>query len=145
MATVFTQIMTGKIPGTFVWADDVCCAFATIEPLSDGHLLLVPREEYDSYWTAPADTVAHMARVAQVLSRAQSAAFDCVRVGQIVAGFDVPHLHIHLVPLTDQGQLSLSRAKAGDPAQIAAACAKIRDALVAAGEGDHVIDSAPLA
>ncbi|MBD3689113.1 HIT family protein [Nanchangia anserum] len=143
METVFTQIINGSIPGTFVWADETCVAFATIEPVQPGHLLLVPREPVESYWQAPPETVAHMARVAQIISRAQLEACGGARVGQIVAGFDVPHLHIHLIPLRDQSQLRLDGATPGDPEDIAEACERIRAALRAAGETDHVCEAAP--
>lgn len=143
MDSIFTKIIRGEIPGTFVWADDVCVAFATIEPLTPGHILLVPRAEVPSYWEADPEDVAHMAKVAQILSRAQLRAFDAVRIGQIVAGFDVNHLHIHLVPLSDQGQLNLALARPAAPEDLAQACAKIRDALIEAGYGDHVTAQAP--
>lgn len=143
MATLFAQIIRGEIPGTFVWADDQCVAFATIEPVRDGHLLLVPRAEAPSYWEADPADVAHMAKVAQILSRAQLRAFAAKRVGQIVAGFDVPHLHIHLIPLDDQGQLTLAGAQGGDPEAIEVACQQIRQALRDLGEDAHVTDRAP--
>ena len=61
MSTIFTKIIAGEIPGRFVWADEVCVAFATIEPHTDGHVLVVPRAEVDSYVDAPDDVVAHLA------------------------------------------------------------------------------------
>ncbi|MDO4613841.1 MAG: HIT family protein [Actinomycetaceae bacterium] len=142
MATLFTRIINGEIPGTFVWADEECVAFMTIEPVTPGHLLLVPRQEAESYWDASPEVVAHMARVAQILSRAQLEAFSTARVAQAVAGFDVPHLHIHLIPVDSEADMALSKAKAAEPSELEEAAAKIRAALSKAGY-PQVCEAAP--
>lgn len=130
MATVFTKIIDGDIPGHFVYKDDVCVGFLSIEPVTRGHTLLVPREEVDSYWDAKPETVAHMAKVAQLLSKALLKAYpNASRVGQIVAGFDVPHLHVHLIALESQDQLTLAGTSMAEQDDLAAEAAKVRAAV----------------
>lgn len=130
MASIFTKIIEGELPGAFVYKDDVCVAFLSIEPVTPGHILLVPREEVDCYWDAQPDTVAHMARVAQTLSKALLAAYpNAKRVGQIVAGFDVPHVHVHLIALESQDQLTLAGTSMASPQSLEEEAQKIRAAL----------------
>ena len=81
MSTIFTKIIAGEIPGRFVWADEVCVAFATIEPHTDGHVLVVPRAEVDSYVDAPDDVVAHLAVVAKRIGATQVRVFEAPRAG----------------------------------------------------------------
>ncbi|MDO5747097.1 MAG: HIT family protein [Actinomycetaceae bacterium] len=130
MASIFTQIINGKIPGKFVYSDEKCVAFLSIEPITPGHVLLVPREEVDTFWDAPLEVVAHMATVAQTISRALLRAYpEAQRVGQIVAGFDVPHLHEHLVALRNQDQLSFANAHPASQEELEVEAVKIRQAL----------------
>ncbi|OKL52001.1 HIT family protein [Buchananella hordeovulneris] len=139
MSTVFSQIIAGNIPGYFAWADETCVAFATIAPVTDGHLLVVPRAEVERYTAADDATLAHLAVVAGRIGRAQEEALGCLRAGIVVAGFEVPHLHVHVVPLWEEGQLTLARARTDvPPAQIQAAVDKVRSALQAAGWGEFV-------
>ena len=98
MATIFTRIIDGEIPGTFVWRDDRCVAFMSINPMARGHALVVPIEEIDHWVDAPADLTAHLFEVTRLIGVAQRAAFDCERVGVIIAGYEVPHMHIHVIP-----------------------------------------------
>ncbi len=112
MATVFTRIIQGQIPGTFVHRDDLCVVFMSINPLAHGHVLVVPVEEIDHWIHASAALNAHLFDVAHRVGRAQQAAFGCERVGLIVAGYEVPHAHIHVVPTNHMGQLSFANAAA---------------------------------
>ena len=111
MSTIFTEIIQGKIPGRFVWADEVCVAFATIEPHTDGHVLVVPRDEIDSYVDAPDNVVAHLAVVAKRIGAAQVRVFEAPRAGLIVAGYGVDHLHLHVLPIRSEEDLSFSSAR----------------------------------
>jgi histidine triad (HIT) family protein len=134
MPTIFTRIIDGSIPGTFVWRDEVCVAFLSINPLAHGHTLVVPRAEVDHWVDLDADTSAHLFRIAHIIGRAQVEAFECERVGVIVAGFEVPHTHIHVVPTNDMGDLSFANAAAsvsGD--ELASAAAALRSRLRTAG------------
>ncbi len=130
MATIFTRIIDGDIPGTFVWRDDRCVVFMSINPMATGHALVVPIEEFDHWLDAPADLVAHMFDVTRMIGVAQKEAFDCERVGVIVAGYEVPHLHIHVIPTSSMSELSFANAAVHvDPADLEAAAVRIRAAL----------------
>lgn len=129
MATLFTRIIDGEIPGTFVWRDDVCVAFLTIGPLRRGHTLVVPRVEIDHWLDLDPDVVAHIMLVAQTIGRAQRAAFSPGRVGLIVAGLEVPHVHVHVVPIDREADLSFANAQAATPESLEAAARPLREAL----------------
>ena len=77
MATIFTRIIDGEIPGTFVWRDDRCVAFMSINPLAHGHVLVVPVEEVDHWIDGAPDLVAHLFEVTRVIGVAQQRAFGC--------------------------------------------------------------------
>jgi histidine triad (HIT) family protein len=127
MTTIFTRIINGEIPGNFVWRDDRCVAFMSINPMALGHALVVPIEEIDHWIDAPADLTAHLFEVTRQIGVAQQAAFGCERVGVIVAGYEVPHMHIHVVPTDSMAQLSFANAAASvDSAEVEAAAAAIR-------------------
>lgn len=139
MSTVFTKIIAGEIPGRFVWADDVCAVFSTIAPITDGHMLVVPRVEIGQYTEAPDDVLAHLAVVAKSVGQAQQAAFGSPRAAVLVAGFEVEHLHLHVLPAWDEASLRFSAARHDVPAEeLDAAAEKVRAALVDAGHGTNV-------
>ena len=126
MTTIFSRIIAGEIPGTFVYRDDRCVAFMSINPLARGHVLVVPIEEVNHWIDAPSDLVAHLFSVSHRIGRAQRKAFDCERVGLIIAGYEVPHAHIHVIPTDHMGQLSFSNAATSvDPGELEAAAAAI--------------------
>ena len=110
--SVFTKIINGQIPGRFVWADDVCVAFATIEPHTAGHVLVVPRHQFESFTDADEATVSHLAVVARRIAATQMRVFDAARPGLVVVGFDVPHLHIHVLPLYKISDIDPAHARA---------------------------------
>ena len=127
MATIFTRIIDGEIPGTFIWRDDRCVAFMSINPMARGHALVVPIQEVDHWVDAPADLTARLFEVTRLIAVAQRAAFDCERVGVIIAGYEVPHMHIHVIPTSAMSELSFANAAAHvDPAELEAAAAAIR-------------------
>jgi histidine triad (HIT) family protein len=139
MSTVFSKIIAGDIPGRFVWADERCVVFSTIAPITDGHMLVVPREEVDQYTDAPDDLLAHLAVVAKTVGRAQQAAFASPRAAVLVAGFEIDHLHLHVLPAWDESSLRFDNARHDAPAEeLDAAAEKVREALRAAGQGDNV-------
>ncbi len=112
MTTVFTRIIQGEFPGTFVWRDEICVGFLSINPMAPGHVLVVPIEEVDQWIDASPDLAAHLFSVARIIGRAQRAAFGCDRVGVIVAGYEVPHTHVHVIPTSSMAQLSFANAAA---------------------------------
>ncbi|CAM3862979.1 HIT family protein [Tsukamurella ocularis] len=104
MASVFSKIIAGELPGRFVYQDDSVVAFLTIAPLTQGHVLVVPREEVDHWESIDDELWTHLTTVARKLGRAVKRAFDAPRAGLIAAGFEIPHLHLHVFPaygLTD--------------------------------------------
>lgn len=130
MATVFTRIINGEIPGVFVHRDDRCVVFMSINPIAHGHALVVPVEEVDHWVDASPELAAHLFAVAHRVGRAQKAAFGCERVGVIIAGYEVPHTHIHVIPTQHMGHLSFANAAAhADPAELQSAAEAIRAQL----------------
>jgi histidine triad (HIT) family protein len=130
MTTVFSRIIAGEIPGTFVHRDERCVAFMSINPLARGHVLVVPIEEIDHWIDASPDLIGHLFEVVHRIGRAQKQAFDCARVGVIIAGYEVPHAHVHVIPTDHMGQLSFENAAASvDRHEVEAAASAIRGAL----------------
>ncbi len=132
MSTVFSKIIAGDIPGRIVYQDDTVAAFLTIEPVAYGHTLVVPVEEIDKWTDIPADLWAHMNEVAQNIGRVIVDEFDAERAGYLIAGFEVPHAHIHVFPANDMSGYSLAnalRADDTDPAKMDAAAETIREGL----------------
>ena len=134
MATIFTRIIDGEIPGTLVWRDELCVAFMSINPMAHGHALVVPIEEVDHWIDASPELTAHLFEVTRIIARAQQLAFSPNRVGVIIAGYEVPHTHIHVVPTNEERELSFANAAATfDRDELAAAADAIRAALVSLG------------
>ena len=130
MATIFTRIIDGELPGRFVWKDDVAVAFLTIEPLSPGHTLVVPRDEIGHWVDLEPDLAAHLTRVAQAIGRAQMDAFAPPRVALLIVGEEVPHVHLHVVPMHTLADISFANAdRNADPALLDEAAERIRAAL----------------
>lgn len=134
MSTLFTKIIQGEIPGRFVWRERDVVAFLTINPITPGHTLVVPVAEVDHWVDLDPGDVARCMEVAQVIGRAQMAAFSPTRVGLIIAGLEVPHTHLHVIPIDTEGDLSFAKADpAPDPAALDAAADRLRQCLRAAG------------
>ena len=112
MPTLFTKIIEGEIPGTFVWRDDKSVAFMSINPLRPGHTLVVPREEIDHWLDCPPDLRDHLMDVSQTIGQAISKVHSPEKVGLMIAGLEVPHLHIHLVPIDGVRDLDFANAAA---------------------------------
>lgn len=139
MTTVFTKIIDGLLPGRFVWADELCVGFLTIAPITPGHTLVVPRDEVDRFTAADEVLLAHLATVAAAIGRAQEQAWPGTRAAVLVAGFEVPHLHVHVVPARSEGDLSFAKADPHpDPAALDAAADALRAALTDAGHGAQI-------
>lgn len=134
MATLFTRIIDGELPGRFVWRDDRAVAFLTISPIQPGHTLVVPRAEVDNWLDLDPAIAAHLMTVAQTVGNAQRAAFGRDRIGLIIAGLEVPHVHLHVVPITTEADLDFARADpAPEPEALDAAAGALRAALHAVG------------
>jgi len=134
MPTVFSRIIDGELPGTFVWRDERCVAFLSINPITAGHILVVPRVEIDHWIDLDAALVVHLTTVAHAIARAQAAAFPCDKVAVIIAGYDVPHVHVHVFPTTSMGEISFANAAASvSRQQLDTAADRIRQELRTAG------------
>ncbi|GAA5138470.1 HIT family protein [Pseudonocardia adelaidensis] len=139
MSTLFTRIIDGELPGRFVWSDDRAVGFLSINPLGPGHTLVVPRAEVDHWVDAEPGLLAHLTSVAQAVGAAVREVWQPPRVGLIVAGFEVPHLHVHVFPAWDMAAFDFANAAPSVEAQEQEAQAeKLRSALRAAGHGDAV-------
>ncbi len=139
--SVFTLIIQGKIPGRFVWRDDDVVAFLTIGPIRPGHTLVVPVAQIDRWTEVPPELWARIGEVQQVVGRALMDAFSPVRVGSIIAGLEVPHCHVHLIPIDSESDLSFANVDPDpSPEALDAAAERIRAALRAAGHGARVPD-----
>jgi diadenosine tetraphosphate (Ap4A) HIT family hydrolase len=130
VASIFTKIIDGEIPGVFVWRDAQCVAFLSIAPMMPGHTLVVPRREVDHWIDLDPVLARHLFTVAQTIGKAQERAFHPRRIGVMMVGDEVPHTHIHVVPINSAGELSFAHADNNPPeGSIEAAAEKIRVAL----------------
>lgn len=139
MSTLFTKIIDGELPGRFVWSDDRAVGFLSISPLGPGHTLVVPRAEVDHWVDADAGLLAHLTAVSHAIGAAVRTIWQPPRVGLIVAGFEVPHLHLHVFPAWDMAAFDFANAAATvDTAEQDAHRDTLRAALREAGHGAHV-------
>jgi len=130
MASVFTRIIAGELPGTFVYKDNICVAFMTINPIARGHLLVVPRSEVDQWTDLPDEVSQHCFAVAKRIAHAQKQVLKCERVALIIAGFEVPHCHLHVIPAATIADVSFDNAAAHvDFDDLAAVAATLSAAL----------------
>jgi len=137
LASVFTKIIRGELPGRLLWKDDRAVAFLTIEPLRPGHTLIVPVEEVDHWIELEPELAAHLMLVARAVGRAQQRAFDPLRIGMMIVGVEVPHVHLHVTPIDAIRDLDFAKADRNpDPATMDEAAEKIRAELRAEGHAE---------
>jgi histidine triad (HIT) family protein len=108
--SIYTRIIDGEIPGRFVWQDELCVAFLDIRPLARGHVLVVPRLEIDQWTDLPIDTATHLMSIAHQIGNGQRQLLNPSRIGLMIAGFEVPHVHVHVVPMNSMAALDFSQA-----------------------------------
>jgi histidine triad (HIT) family protein len=141
MTTLFTKIIDGELPGRFVWSDDRAVGFLSINPLGPGHTLVVPRAEVDHWVDADAELVAHLTAVSHRIGKAVHTIWAPPRVGLLVAGFEVPHLHVHVFPAWDMAAFDFANAATSvDDVEQDANQSALKAALRDAGHGAHVPD-----
>lgn len=133
MASVFSQILNGSLPGHFVWKDDTAFALMTIRPLRPGHVLVMPVAEIDQWDDVPAPLMTHLMQVSQRISGAIKRTFPCARVGLAICGLEVPHTHIHLFPIDRIEDFDFGNGRAAGAAELAAAAQRLRAALIEDG------------
>lgn len=112
MASVFTKIIEGEFPARFIYKDDVVVSFLTINPVTPGHVLVVPIAQVDHWIDLDEKTLSHIMKVSKKISKVLMDCFECERIGFEIAGFEVPHTHIHLIPANHNEDMDLSL---GDP------------------------------
>jgi histidine triad (HIT) family protein len=128
--SIFTKIIDGEIPGVFVWRDPRCVGILSIAPMKPGHTLVVPRQEVDHWIDLEPVLARHLFTVAQTIGKAQAQALKPRRIGVMIVGDEVPHTHIHVVPINSAGELSFAHANHNLPeGSLEAAAEKIRAAL----------------
>jgi diadenosine tetraphosphate (Ap4A) HIT family hydrolase len=130
MGSVFSKIIAGELPGRFVWEDDEVVAFLTIAPVTPGHTLVVPRKEIDQWQDVDPATFGRLTTVAQHIGQAVRLAYGAPRAGLLIAGLEVPHLHLHVFPAFTMGDFDLTGADPNpSPASLDDAQSRIKAAL----------------
>lgn len=130
MASIFTRIIRGELPGRFVYRDEKCVAFLSIHPLQPGHTLVVPIQEVDHWIDLEPELLQHLTGVAQRMGRALQKAFQPAKVGLMLAGLEVPHVHFHVVPINQGNDLDFANQNLAATAQeLDEAAERIRQAL----------------
>jgi histidine triad (HIT) family protein len=134
MPSVFTLIINGDLPGRFVWKDDLCVAFLSINPLQPGHTLVVPRDEVSHWIDLEPDTMRHLVDVSRLIGKAIDAVYGPEKVGLMIAGLEVPHTHVHVSPIYQVDDLDFANADPNpDPVELDAAAEALREQLAAMG------------
>jgi histidine triad (HIT) family protein len=130
MASIFTRIINREIPGYIVAEDDKYIAFLDINPLVLGHTLIVPKKEVDYIFDLEDDTLAGLTVFAKKVAVAVKKVVPCKRIGVAVIGLEVPHTHIHLVPMNSMGDINFTRTKlTPSKEELAEVAAQIKGAL----------------
>lgn len=130
MASIFTRIIDGEAPARFVWKDELCVGFLSINPLKPAHTLLVPRVEVDHWLDLDTRVMGHLIHAAQVIGKAQQIALRPEKVALLIAGLEVRHVHIHLVPIVELRDLDFDhQVRDPDPVGLDWAASRIRAAL----------------
>lgn len=134
MPSLFTRIIQGELPGRFVYRDERCVAFLSIHPLQPGHTLVVPIQEVDHWLDLPEELLQHCTQVAQRIGKAQQLVFQPQKVGLMLAGLEVPHVHFHVVPINEGHDMDFSRQNLHpDPVQLDQVRARLSAALETPG------------
>ena len=124
--TIFSKIIAGEIPSYKIAEDDQFFAFLDIFPLVEGHVLVIPKLEVDKFFDVPDEYLSRMLVFAKPIAKAIERSFPCNRVGLSVVGLEVPHAHLHLVPINGIDDLNFTRGKLKlSPEQLKAAQDKI--------------------
>ena len=140
MPSIFSRIIAGELPGRFVWKDDLTVAFLSVAPMMPGHTLVVPRDEVDHWIDLEPPLAAHLFTVAQAIGRAQQAEWQPRRIGVLIVGEEVPHAHLHVVPINHPDELSFAHVDASpDSTVLDDAATRLRRRLRAQGAA-HVSD-----
>jgi histidine triad (HIT) family protein len=116
MPSLFTRIIARELPGRIVMEDEHCIALLTIAPIRLGHTLVIPKREINHWLDLPPELATHLMTVAQRVGRAIARAFPCEKVGLMIAGLEVPHVHLHLTPIDRISDMDFANQNAKTPA-----------------------------
>jgi len=133
VASIFTKIIAREIPGHFIWEDDLCISIMTIMPIRDGHCMVIPKQEVDHWDDVPEDTARHLMSVSQKVAKAVKAVVPCLRVGVSIVGIEVPHTHIHLMPMDTTADMDFRNSREVSQESLADMAARIRQVLTERG------------
>ena len=132
MSSLFTKIIQGEIPCHKVFETDTCFAFMDIRPVQNGHVLVVPKVEVDRFFDLSANQLADIMAFAQQVAGGIEKVFPCDRVGMSVIGLEVPHAHIHLMPINSLDDMDFTRPKGnGSPEHLKQVALQISEAIQA--------------
>ena len=129
MPTIFTKIIAGEIPAHKILEDERYLAFLDLRPVNPGHTLVIPKQEIDYIFDIDDELLRGLMTFSKKVARAIGKAFPCKKVGIMVAGIEVPHAHVHLIPINGISDLNFARAKATPQEELAAMAEKIRKNL----------------
>ena len=128
MPSLFTKIINGEIPCHKILEDDDYLAFLDIRPINPGHCLAITKKEIDYVFNVDDELLQGLIVFAKKVALKIDKVTDCKRVGIMVAGLEVPHCHVHLVPINDVGDLNFAKAKDATPEELSQMVEKIRNA-----------------
>ncbi len=131
--SVFTKMLKGEIPREIIYQDEVCFVIPTIAPHNPGHCLVITNEQIENWEDLDTQTYTHTMKVAQEIAKAIKSIYNCPKVGMATVGFEVPHVHIHLIPLYKLSDADHSKAKPTDLEKVQPEAKKIREAIKAQG------------
>lgn len=129
MDSIFTRIIKGDIPGHFVFDDEHCVVITTIQPITKGHLLVIPKQQIDQWCDLPDELAAHLMLVAKKMANALQKVFPSERVGMVIAGFEVPHTHLHVMPVNNMADFDFSTAVFAEKEQLAEVANRLKIAV----------------
>ena len=137
MPSIFSRIIAGELPANFVWKDELCVGFLSNRPLKPGHTLVVPRQEIDHWLDLDPPLLGRLMSAAQTIGTAQMAAFKPARIGLVLVGLEVPHVHFHVVPISGVRDLDFDNQDPNpDAAMMTASAEAIRAELRKLGHAE---------
>ncbi len=129
MPSIFTKIINREIPAEIVWENDSYIAIMDIKPVNPGHLLLIPKQEISSVFEMEDQAYSELFLTAKHLARPLQTVMESKRIGIVVEGFGVDHVHVHLIPINNPGEIDSFRAKEAHPQELTALAEKIRQEI----------------
>lgn len=129
MSSIFSKIQAREIPGHILFEDEHCFSILTIAPIREGHVLVIPRAEINHWDDLPTELAAHLMLVSQRIAKAIKFVVNCKRVGMSIIGLEVPHTHLHLIPINTIDDMNFANQKAANHEALAKTAVLLRAAL----------------